>query len=81
MKPDSCEAYYARAKANLDLKLYDYAQLDVMEALKLTPPQNAEVRKVLTNLRDEIANKMSSAPSSRITSHRDLAISVDTLHE
>lgn len=80
MKPDSYEAFYARAKANLDLKLLEYAQADVREALRLAHPQNVEVRKVLAYLRDEIANKM-SGPTSRITNHRDLAVSVDTLHE
>lgn len=80
MKPDSYEAFYARAKANLDLKLYEYAHSDVKEALRLAPAQNVEVRKVLTYLRDEIAGKM-SATASRIGNHRDLAVSVDMLHE
>lgn len=80
MKPDSYEAHYARAKAKLDLKMYDSALSDVREALKLTPVQNTEVRKVLAYLRDEITNKMSS-PAVKMMNHRDLAISVDTLHE
>lgn len=77
MKPDSYEAYYARAKASLDLKLYEHAQADIREALQLAPAQNVEVRKVLTYLRDEISIKM----TSRMTNHRDLAVSVDMLHE
>lgn len=81
MARDSYEAYYSRAKANLDLKLYEHALCDLREALRLAPAQNAEVRKILAHLRDEITNKMSSTPIGRITSHRDLAISVDTLHE
>lgn len=80
MKPDSYEAYYARAKANLDLKLYDCAQCDIREALQLAPVQNLEVKKVLAYLRDEIASKMSVC-TSRMTNHRDLAVSVDMLHE
>lgn len=76
MKPDSYEAYYARAKAYLDLKLYDRAQTDIRDALQLAPTQNVEVRKVLSYLRDEIASK-----TSRMTNHRDLAVSVDMLHE
>ncbi|KAK9710641.1 Ankyrin repeats (3 copies) [Popillia japonica] len=79
MKPESYEAYYARAKAQLDLKHYDQALLDVKESLKLSPSQNVEVRKVLAYLMDEISSKIS--PSSRMNHHRDLAISVDTLHE
>lgn len=84
MKPQSYEAYYARAKAKLDLKSYESALMDVKESLKLTPVQSGEVRKVLCYLKEEIAHKMSSSSSastSRMTSHRDLAISVDVLHE
>lgn len=80
VKPESYEAYYARAKARLDLKLFENALADVREALRLAPPQNSEVRKVLTYLRDEINNKM-SAPARMSNYHRDFAISVDTLHE
>lgn len=83
MKPQSYEAYYARAKAKLDLKLYESALGDVMESLKLTPIQNNEVRKVLCYLREEITNKITSTSitSKMTTNHRDLAISVDALHE
>lgn len=79
MKPDSYEAYYARAKANLDMKMYERAQADIREALQLAPAQSVEVRKVLTYLRDEITCKMSV--TSRMINHRDLAVSVDMLHE
>ncbi|XP_068912887.1 protein TANC2 isoform X2 [Tenebrio molitor] len=80
MNPDSYEAYYSRAKANLDLKVYENALTDMREALRLAPAQNVEVRKVLAHLRDEITNKMAS-PAGRMSNHRDLAMSVDTLHE
>lgn len=79
MKPESYEAYYARAKAKLDLKLYESSLQDVKEAVKLAPTHNAEVRKVLIYLQEDIVNKMSS--TGRISNHRDLAVSVDTLHE
>lgn len=79
MKPESYEAYYARAKAKLDLKHYESAFLDVKEAQKRAPAQNTEVKKVLSFLHEEITNKLSS--TNRISNHRDLAISVDTLHE
>lgn len=83
MKPESYEAYYARAKAKLDMKLFESALIDVRESLKLTPIQCVEVRKVLSYLREEITNKMTSSSSStsKMTNHRDLAISVDALHE
>lgn len=83
MKPQSYEAYYARAKAKLDMKLYEYALSDVKESLKLTPIQNSEVRKVLCFLKEDISNKInnSSTNASKMTNHRDLAISVDALHE
>ena len=80
MNPDSYEAFYSRAKAKLDLKMYENALSDMREALRLAPAQNVEVRKVLAHLRDEITNKMAS-PSARFSNHRDLAMSVDTLHE
>lgn len=80
LNPDSYEAYYARAKAKLDLKLYENALSDMREALRLAPAQNIEVRKILAHLRDEITNKVAS-PLTKISNHRDLAMSVDTLHE
>ncbi|KAF5280679.1 hypothetical protein FQA39_LY05327 [Lamprigera yunnana] len=80
LKPESYEAYYARAKARLDLKLFESALSDIKEALRLAPTQNVEVRKVLSYLRDEISTKMST-PARMSNYHRDFAISVDTLHE
>ena len=80
MKHDSYEAFYARAKAKLDLKLYENALSDVKDSLRLAPMQNVEVRKVLAYLKDEITSKMSCS-SRMMTNHRDLAVSVDTLHE
>lgn len=79
LKPTSYEAYYARAKAKLDLRLFESAQSDVREAIKMAPAQSLEVRKVLAFLRDEIANKMTS-PSRNFVS-REFAVSVDALHE
>ncbi|XP_066156295.1 protein TANC2 isoform X3 [Euwallacea fornicatus] len=78
MKPESYEAFYALAKARLDLKEYDCALRDVQEAQKLAPSHNIEVRKVLSYLQEEIVNKMS--PGNRMMMHRTYAISVDTLH-
>ncbi|KAK4881567.1 hypothetical protein RN001_004886 [Aquatica leii] len=80
LKPESYEAYYARAKARLDLKMYDNALSDVKEALRLAPAQSVEVRKVLNYLRDEINMKIGT-PARMSNFHRDFAISVDTLHE
>lgn len=81
LKPDSYEAYYARAKAYLDLKKYESAQTDIKSALRLAPAQNAEVRKVLAYLHNDLANKTSVTPSSMTSVHRDLAVSVDMLHQ
>lgn len=78
MKPDSYEAYYALAKAKLDLDEFECALRDVQEAQKLSPSQNVEVKKVLAFLQEEIVNKMS--PGNRLL-HRNHAISVDTLHQ
>lgn len=79
MKPESYEAYYALAKARLDLNEYACALRDIQEAQKLTPSQSGEVKKVLSFLQEEIVNKMS--PGSRMLIHRNYAISVDTLHQ
>ncbi|KAB0802170.1 hypothetical protein PPYR_04356 [Photinus pyralis] len=80
MKPESYEAYYARSKAKLDSKLYESALADVKEALRLTPTQNSEVKKVLCYLKDEISSRIST--SGRMSNYcRDFAVSVDTLHE
>lgn len=84
MKPESYEAFYARAKGRMDLKLYENALADVREALRLAPPHSTEVRTVLQYLRDDITNRMSSGASTssaRMNGHRELAISVDTLNE
>uniref|UniRef100_A0A1B6I3A2 RING-type domain-containing protein n=2 Tax=Homalodisca liturata TaxID=320908 RepID=A0A1B6I3A2_9HEMI len=53
-KSDSYEAYYARAKARIDLRLFEDALCDVQEAILLLPPQNRDIRRVLLNLRDEV---------------------------
>ncbi|XP_066906221.1 protein TANC2 isoform X5 [Halyomorpha halys] len=53
-KPDCYEAYYARAKARIDLRNYEEAEKDIQEALLLLPPQNKDIRKILLSLRDEI---------------------------
>lgn len=80
LRPDSYEAYYARAKAHADAGMYDAALFDVREALRLTPAGHAhgpEVRRVLCHLRDEISARMSRPGVHR----RELAASVDTLNE
>ncbi|KAF7285187.1 hypothetical protein GWI33_011724 [Rhynchophorus ferrugineus] len=79
MKPESYEAHYALAKARLDLGDFELALRDTKEAQKFAPPQNAEVRKVLAYLQEEIVNKMS--PVNRILANRNFAVSVDTLHQ
>lgn len=78
MKPESYEAYYARAKAKIDLRIYESALHDVREAQLRAPPQGNEA-KILSYLQEEINNKMSS--SSRLSNHRDFKVSVDVLHE
>lgn len=81
LKPESYEAYYARAKAKLDLKLYENAVADVNEALRLSPPQNIEVRKVLNYLKDDVGSKLTNPQSARLSKYRDYSISVDALHQ
>ncbi|XP_063220744.1 protein TANC2 [Bacillus rossius redtenbacheri] len=76
MKPDSFEAYYARAKARIDMKLLGDALGDVQEALR-TAPAGREVRRLLCKVRDEVRSEMSGPQPGR----PGLATSVDTLLE
>ncbi|XP_067012508.1 protein TANC2 isoform X2 [Anabrus simplex] len=78
MKRDSFEAYYARAKARVDLRQFEEALDDIQEALRVAPPNNREVRRVLGKVRDEVRAEM-SAP--QLSGHRGLATSVDMLNE
>ncbi|KAK9872671.1 hypothetical protein WA026_018805 [Henosepilachna vigintioctopunctata] len=78
MKPESYEAYYARAKAYLNLSNYEQALKDVREALKLSPLQNIQIRKVLIYLRDEINSKLNNPGQ---VPRKDFSISVDVLNE
>ncbi|KAK7578136.1 hypothetical protein V9T40_010341 [Parthenolecanium corni] len=63
VRSDSYEAYYARAKARMDLRLYEDALSDVQEALITLPPQNRDVRRILLKLKDEIKGGTSTASS------------------
>ncbi|XP_065220330.1 protein TANC2 isoform X3 [Planococcus citri] len=63
VRPDSYEAYYARAKARMDLRMYEDALSDIQEALIVLPPQNRDVRRILLKLKDEIKGGTSTASS------------------
>ncbi|XP_032688832.1 protein TANC2 isoform X2 [Odontomachus brunneus] len=81
----SYEAFYARAKARVDLGLLEDALSDVQEALRNTPAHNRQDRRVLTSLKEEIVSRIDGAGSSKgytdcITRSR-LRASVDTLTE
>nr|CAD7432745.1 unnamed protein product [Timema monikensis] len=78
MKPGSYEALYARAKARVDLKMFEEALQDVNEALRVAPPSNREVRRLLCKIRDEVKAEMSGA---QLSGHRGLATSVDMLND
>ncbi|XP_057656321.1 protein TANC2 isoform X2 [Diorhabda carinulata] len=78
LKPESYEAYYARAKAKLDQSKYESALHDVKEALKRAPQQGNEI-KILNYLLEDITTRMVSSRS--LGNRRNVAISVDTLHE
>ncbi|XP_049811721.1 protein TANC2 isoform X1 [Schistocerca nitens] len=85
MKPDSFEAFYARAKARIELRLLDEALDDVQDALRVAPAQNRDVRRILCKVREELRTEMAAtgacpgAPLSSLT--LGTATSVDTLHE
>nr|CAD7444343.1 unnamed protein product [Timema bartmani] len=85
MKPGSYEAFYARAKARVDLKrmlaccrMFEEALQDVNEALRVAPPSNREVRRLLCKIRDEVKAEMSGA---QLAGHRGIATSVDMLND
>lgn len=81
----SYEAFYARAKARVNLGLFKDALSDVQEALQNAPIYNRQDRKVLATLKDEIVFRIDDAGTSKghddsfVTSR--LRASVDTLTE
>ncbi|XP_011302998.1 protein TANC2 isoform X2 [Fopius arisanus] len=86
IRPSSYEAFYARAKAKVDLTYYEDALVDVKEALQIAPVNNRQDRRVLCALKDEIISKIEgtgigcSKTLVDVTSRRFRA-SVDTLTE
>ncbi|KAG5879492.1 hypothetical protein JTB14_026360 [Gonioctena quinquepunctata] len=78
MKPESYEAYFAKAKAKLDMNMFESALHDVKEAQRRIPPQGNSDSKVLNYLQEEITMKMSSR---NLSNQRDFSISSDILHE
>ncbi|KAK0168005.1 hypothetical protein PV327_001848 [Microctonus hyperodae] len=54
----SYEAFYARAKANVDLGRLETGLADVQEALQLAPINNRQDRRVLCALKDEIISRI-----------------------
>ncbi|XP_043488120.1 protein TANC2 isoform X2 [Polistes fuscatus] len=85
VRPTSYEAFYARAKARVDLGLFEDAMSDVQEALHIAPAQNRQDRRVLIVLRDEILSRMgevsTNKESSDCNNRTRLRASVDTLTE
>ncbi|CAH1182734.1 unnamed protein product [Phyllotreta striolata] len=77
LKPESYEAYYARAKAKLDLNKFESALYDVKEALNRAPKCGNE-RKILGYLLEDITTRMSG---KNLSNRKYMAVSVDTLHE
>ncbi|XP_033222043.1 protein TANC2 isoform X3 [Belonocnema kinseyi] len=85
-RPVSYEAYYARAKARLDVGLIDEALADAQEALHIIPLHNRQDRRVLTSLRDEIISRLEGSGIGTSKGYEGgsrgrLRASVDTLTE
>ncbi|XP_011644228.1 protein TANC2 isoform X3 [Pogonomyrmex barbatus] len=85
IRPVSYEAFYARAKARVDLRMFEDALSDVQEALQNAPAHNRQDRRVLASLKDEIISRIDGAEINKehddyITKSR-LRASVDTLTE
>ena len=89
IRPHSYEAFYARAKAKLDVDLLGQALADIEEGIRVAPPQNRQDRRVLISLRDEIVSRIegtgigSSKQSGfgNCNSRTRIRASVDTLTE
>lgn len=83
VRPVSYEAFYARAKARVDLGLLEDALSDVQEALQHASAHNKQDRKVLVTLRDEIVARIDGAGTSKELHdcRSRLRASVDTLTE
>lgn len=83
----SYEAFYARAKAQVDLGLLENALSNVQEALQNAPAQNKQDRRVLAILKEEIVSRINGAGTSReygddcSIARSRLRASVDTLTE
>ncbi|XP_020294791.1 protein TANC2 isoform X2 [Pseudomyrmex gracilis] len=87
VRPMSYEAFYARAKAQVDLGLLENALSNVQEALQNAPAQNKQDRRVLAILKEEIVSRINGAGTSReygddcSIARSRLRASVDTLTE
>lgn len=86
LKPSSYEAYYARAKARIDIDFLDEALADAQEALHIIPLHNREDRRVLTAMRDEIISRLEGSGMGTSKGYEGgsrcrLRASVDTLTE
>ncbi|XP_011864855.1 PREDICTED: protein TANC1 isoform X3 [Vollenhovia emeryi] len=81
----SYEAFYARAKARVDLGMFEDALSDVQEALQNAPAHNRQDRRVLATLKDEIVSWIDGAGTNKehdgYSARSRLRASVDTLTE
>ncbi|KAL0115997.1 hypothetical protein PUN28_011102 [Cardiocondyla obscurior] len=85
IRPVSYEAFYARAKARMDLGMFEDALSDVQEAIQNAPAHNRQDRRVLMTLKDEIVCRINGAGTNK--EHDDcidrsrFRASIDTLTE
>lgn len=59
-------------------RLLDEALEDIQDALRVAPPQNREVCRVLCKVREEVRAELTSP---HLPGHRGLAASVDMLND
>ncbi|XP_012528978.2 protein TANC2 isoform X3 [Monomorium pharaonis] len=85
IRPISYEAFYARAKARVNLDMFKDALSDVQEALQNVPAHNKQDRRVLTALKDDIICRIDSTGTNKeqnnYVAKSCLRASVDTLTE
>ena len=85
VRPDSYEAFYARAKARVDINCLDEALSDVQSALQIAPMNNRQDRRVLCALSDEITSRLEGTGMGcskvDVSSRSRFRASIDTLTE
>ncbi|XP_064644495.1 protein TANC2-like isoform X5 [Lineus longissimus] len=77
LRPQSYEAFYARARAKRDDRKYTEAIDDLMEALKLAP-SNRELRRLLARIKEECKQHAKLEKAASLGSITEVGLKTDT---